>query len=248
MPTGEYLSFHVNPGRSSSKGAFEVHQLTDEFLATCQPFVDHYPAIKQFLGNARLIGHNLPFDQRFVCADSGDTRFAAPGTCTLVLAKDAKSRVPASPQWTGNKLDDLVRQFGIIDLRAATGEHGAFIDCLLTAQVHYALRTGGLDHRILMAIANILKFEDLDVDLSKQSPRRTGLPPATEARPAAVPPVVRSVSGRDGQDIQRPVERPHRPPRRHRPGIHRLRQEHLPRPPDPRPPRLLRLLHGCPNP
>ena len=28
------------------------------------------------------------------------------------------------------------------------------------------------------------------------------------------------------------------------PAVHRLRQEHLPRPPDPRPPRLLRLLHG----
>ena len=39
-------------------------------------------------------------------------------------------------------------------------------------------------------------------------------------------------------------QRPRRPPRRHRPGVHRLRQEHLPRPADPRPPRLLRLLHG----
>ena len=42
----------------------------------------------------------------------------------------------------------------------------------------------------------------------------------------------------------RPVARPHRPQRRHRAAVHRLRQEHLPRPPDPRPPRLLRLLHG----
>ena len=45
----------------------------------------------------------------------------------------------------------------------------------------------------------------------------------------------------------RPVARPRRPQRRHRAAVHRLRQEHLPRPPDPRPPRLLRLLHGRPD-
>lgn len=207
VPTGEYVSFHVNPGRPSSEGALKVHGLTDAFLAKCPPFAEIYPGVKTFLGDARLVGHNLPFDQRFVCADSGDTRFGAPGACTLEIAKRVKSQVVAGDmsKFVGNKLDDLVRQFEIIDLRAATGEHGSFIDCLLTAQVYYALRTGGLDRRILAAIANILKFEDIDVDLSKQSTGRTGLPPATENGTAHIPENVRYVGGRDRQDVQRPA-------------------------------------------
>ena len=51
----------------------------------------------------------------------------------------------------------------------------------------------------------------------------------------------------DGWGMGRParaVLRPRRPPRRHRSGVHPLRQEHLPRPADTRSPRLLRLLHG----
>jgi DNA polymerase III subunit epsilon len=213
VPTGEYVTLFVNPGRPSSEGALKVHQLTDEFLSKMPPFQKVYPAIKKFVGDARLVGHNLPFDQRFVCADSGDTRFATPGACTLALAKDAKAKVIAGApaDWAGNKLDDLVRQFGIMDLRAATSEHGSFIDCLLTAQVYYALRTGGLDHRILQAVANILKFEDIDVDLSKQSPSRTGLPPATENGPAPVAANIRDVGGRDRENIQRPAGVHHAP-------------------------------------
>jgi DNA polymerase-3 subunit epsilon len=202
VPTGDYLSYHINPGRPSSEGALKVHGLTDDYLKTQPPFPVIYDSAKLFLGDSTLVGHNLSFDQKFVCADSGDKRFGAPGICTLALARQAKGQGGFG---AGNKLDDLVKQFGIMDLRAATGEHGAFIDCLLTAQVYYALRTGGLDRRILDAIANILKFEELDVDLSQQSPSRTGLPSATENGPADLTPNVRNLSGRDRENIQRPA-------------------------------------------
>jgi DNA polymerase-3 subunit epsilon len=214
VPTGQYQSYYVNPqGVKSSEGAFNAHKLTDDFLATQPTFEVIADGLVSFLGDSPLVGHNLNFDQRFMIAElqevglSFDT-FAKPGTCTLEMARAAKGQGQFGK---GNKLDDLVSQFGIKDLRVATGQHGSFVDTLLTAQVYYALRHGTLTRNILDAIARIVK-EEFDVDLGKQSESSTGLPATAKADAPGLPAYVRGVSGRDAEVVQRPAAVHHAAP------------------------------------
>ena len=202
VPTGRHLSYYVNPGRPSSEGALKVHQLTEDFLNTQPKFSVVAHGLYDFLAKSTAVGHNVSFDLGFLAAEFDAAIGVCPcitSTCTLALAREAKGQ---GNRGAGNKLDDLVKQFGITDLRAATGQHGSFVDVLLTAQVYYALRTGGLDRRILDAIAKFVK-EELDVDLGHQSPRRTGLPTPAQADAAPVPSDIRDLSGRDRQNLQR---------------------------------------------
>lgn len=216
IPTGAYVSHYVNPGRPSSPGALAVHGLTDDFLATQPSLKAVAESLISFLGeDSWLVGHNLQFDQRFICAELKDAgfhyeAFGKDGVCTLAMARLAKGQGAFGK---GNKLDDLVAQFGIADLRKATGQHGSFVDALLTAQVYYALRSGGLNRRILDAIAAIVKSE-FDVDLGQQSEISTGLPAAAQADAAAIPADVRSVGGRNAEVIQRPAPVHHAAPSR----------------------------------
>lgn len=63
MPTGRTFHRYCNPApRRVHPGAYAVHGLSDDFLADKPAFEDVADELFAFLGDARLIIHNAPFD------------------------------------------------------------------------------------------------------------------------------------------------------------------------------------------
>mgnify|MGYP003433544870 FL=1 len=64
--TGRHFHRYINPGRPVDEGAFEVHGISDEFLADKPPFAQIVDEFLAFIGGAELVIHNAPFDLGFL--------------------------------------------------------------------------------------------------------------------------------------------------------------------------------------
>jgi DNA polymerase III subunit epsilon len=136
--TGGFAHWHLNPGRPSDPGALAIHGLSDEYLATQPRFADIGLALLDFICGSPLIIHNAPFDIGFLESEMTRAFSSAAGItshtrCTLEQSRRTRG-------WRGrNKLDHLVEEYRIPNLRAETGKHGALVDTLLLFNVYRAL-------------------------------------------------------------------------------------------------------------
>src|SRR5918995_4282836 len=147
IPTGRTYHVYVNPQRPMSQGAFEVHGLSDDFLADKPVFAAVAPDFMEFVREARLVIHNAAFDVGFLNAELGRCGHpvfeAARAACTLSLAR--RKHPGAS-----NSLDALCSRYGIDNSRRT--KHGALLDAEILAEVYIELIGGkqadlGLSHR-----------------------------------------------------------------------------------------------------
>ena len=132
-------SFHryVNPERAMPSDAFEVHGLSEEFLAGHKPFADVAGEFLQFIGTAPLVIHNARFDLGFLNAELERLeRPLLPPERAIDTVELARRKFPGAPA----SLDALCRRFGI-DLSART-QHGALLDAGLLAAVYLELIGG----------------------------------------------------------------------------------------------------------
>ena len=137
IPTGQSYHVYINPERTMPREAFDVHGLSDEFLADKPKFAEVGPGFAEFITGARLVIHNAAFDIGFINAE-----FARIGVDpvhwdnvldTLALAK---RKHPAGP----NSLDALCSRYGIDNSRRT--RHGALLDAELLAEVYIELIGG----------------------------------------------------------------------------------------------------------
>jgi DNA polymerase-3 subunit epsilon len=136
VPTGRTFHKYVNPERANSEEAYQVHGLSDEFLAKHPTFGEIVDELVQFLGADRLVIHTAEFDLRFLGAELkrlGRPPLGCSHEDTLTLARRKFPGAQAS-------LDALCRRFEI-DLSART-KHGALLDCELLAAVYLELIGG----------------------------------------------------------------------------------------------------------
>jgi DNA polymerase-3 subunit epsilon len=136
QPTGRFVHYLLNPERESDPQALAIHGLTTELLSTQPKFSAIVPAFLEFWGLSPLVIHNAPFDLSFLRAELVRAGCGLPviaHSCTLSRARGVFGS-------GSNKLDSLVARFGVRNLRAATGKHGALIDCLLLLPVYQHLR------------------------------------------------------------------------------------------------------------
>jgi DNA polymerase III epsilon subunit-like protein len=59
----------INPGKPVSEGAFEVHGLSDEYLAAFEPFVAVWPELRRALEGRRVVIYNKAFDTEILVND-----------------------------------------------------------------------------------------------------------------------------------------------------------------------------------
>ena len=136
IPSGRHYHVYINPQRSMPEEAFRVHGLSDEFLADKPLFAAVAQEFRDFLGDARLIIHNAPFDMGFLNAElerAGQRPLANAVTDTVMLARDKHPGARVS-------LDALCKHYGIDNSRRTL--HGALLDSEILAEVYLELIGG----------------------------------------------------------------------------------------------------------
>jgi DNA polymerase-3 subunit epsilon len=137
IPTGRTWHAYVNPQRSIPEKVTEITGLTAEFLADKPLFKEVADGFLDFVGDARVVAHNAPFDRGFINMELerigkpiiGNDRWVD----TVVIARKKFPGAHAS-------LDALCKRFGIsLETR---DKHGAIIDALLLADVYLELNGG----------------------------------------------------------------------------------------------------------
>ena len=129
---------YLNPERDSDPRAFEVHQLSREFLSDKPLFAQVAEAFLEFVSGAELLIHNAAFDVCFLDAELkriGLGPLANHCTITDTLAM-ARKLYPGQR----NGLDALCRRLDVDN--SSRIAHGALLDAGLLAEVYLAMTRG----------------------------------------------------------------------------------------------------------
>lgn len=137
VPTGETYWVYINPERDMPTAAFEVHGLSEAFLADKPAFRDIVDDFLRFVADAPLVIHNAAFDMKFLNAElQACGRAPLPMSQSIDTVAIARSRFPGAPA----SLDALCKRFGIDNARRT--KHGALLDSELLAEVYLELMGG----------------------------------------------------------------------------------------------------------
>ncbi|MCR9219468.1 MAG: DNA polymerase III subunit epsilon [Alphaproteobacteria bacterium] len=137
VPTGETYWVYINPERDMPTAAFEVHGLSEAFLADKPTFHDIVDDFLRFVADAPLVIHNAAFDMKFLNAElEASGRAPLPMSQSVDTVAIARSRFPGAPA----SLDALCKRFGIDNARRT--KHGALLDSELLAEVYLELMGG----------------------------------------------------------------------------------------------------------
>ncbi len=139
--TGRHLHFYFKPDIEIESGAFQVHGLSNEFLADKPLFSDKIDEIMAYLQGAELIIHNAAFDVPFL---NWELKLLSPNKwgmleqhCNIIDSLlMAREKHPGQK----NSLDALCSRYGVNNKHRKL--HGALLDSEILADV-YLLMTGG---------------------------------------------------------------------------------------------------------
>lgn len=179
LPTGRIYHQYVNPERSMPLGAFEVHGLSDEFLAQHPCFRAVGQALLDFLGDARLVIHRAEFDLKFLNHEFGRCAFPGfvpfPSSRAIDTMALVRRRFPGAPA----SLDAMCRRFGIDN--SSRSFHGALLDSQILAEVYLELIGGRQPDFGLQVVLGAAG----DGGSWRPRPRPVALPPRFTAAEAA---------------------------------------------------------------
>ena len=179
MPTGRHYHQYINPQRDMPTEAFEVHGISEEFLADKPLFAAIAQDFLDFIGDAKLVIHNAAFDMKFLNAELGWVKKPLiPDDRAIDTVAMARKKFPGSPA----SLDALCRRFGITTEREL---HGALLDSQILADVYLEL-IGGRQPGLVLSEASSRSSADYTDTNWRPSPRPQALPPRlTENETAA---------------------------------------------------------------
>lgn len=138
--TGRHYHQYIQPNREVDQGAFEVHGISNEFLADKPVFGQIIHEFLAFIGDAELVIHNAPFDVGFL---NHELKILDPALGTIEdRCKILDTLVLARNKHPGqkNNLDALCRRYGVDNTQRDL--HGALLDSEILADVYLAM-TGG---------------------------------------------------------------------------------------------------------
>jgi DNA polymerase-3 subunit epsilon len=136
LPTGKTFHKYVNPLHPVHRDAFAVHGLSNEFLKTKPTFRRVVNQFLTFIGDARLVAHNAPFDLGMI-NDELDRLDMQPLQNEIVDTLEmAKTKRPGKRA----TLDALCSAFNVDTSKRDL--HGALLDAQLLSEVYVELRGG----------------------------------------------------------------------------------------------------------
>ena len=137
IPSGKSFRRYLDPERDMPEDAERVHGLTRAFLAGHRRFAEEADALLAFIGDAKLVMHNAPFDLGFLNAELERIgKPPIPPARTLDTLALARRKYPGAPA----SLDALCKRFGID--RSTREKHGALLDAELLTEVYLELIGG----------------------------------------------------------------------------------------------------------
>jgi DNA polymerase-3 subunit epsilon len=160
LATGRSYHTYINPERDMPAEAFNVHGLSEDFLAGHPVFAEVADGFLEFVADAPLVIHNASFDLGFLNAELA--RLERPPLSadnvvdTLSLARSKFPGAQAS-------LDALCRRFEIDN--SGRVKHGALLDAELLAEVYLEL-VGGREPGFALAAG-----AEADDDAAQSAPR-----------------------------------------------------------------------------
>jgi DNA polymerase-3 subunit epsilon len=175
VPTGRTYHVYLNPERDMPIEAFNVHGLSEEFLADKPKFAEIAQEFLEFVGDATLVIHNAAFDMGFINMELGRLELGPfPADQVLDTLAIARRKHPGSPA----SLDALCSRYGIDNSRRT--KHGALLDSEILAEVYIEL-IGGKQAGLALSV------ED-EADYSGSESRRARAP--ARPRPRPLPPLL----------------------------------------------------------
>ena len=123
-----YMSL-INPGRKIPIFISHLTNIYDEHVADAPRFEQVAADVRQFIGDSVFVGHNAPFDFRFMnmeFARAGQPLLPGPAVCTIKLARRLM------PELTSRSLGAVCRH---LDIELKEERHRAHGDAWATALV-----------------------------------------------------------------------------------------------------------------
>ncbi len=162
--TNNHYHQYLNPEREIEDGAYDVHGISNEFLADKPVFADAAQEFIDFIRDSELIIHNAPFDVGFINAELkrlGRQWGKVEDHCTVVdTLFIAREMHPGQK----NSLDALCKRYEIDNSQRDL--HGALLDAQILLDVYLAM-TGGQTDLLLHDdqpgnSTNLAEFRNLD--------------------------------------------------------------------------------------
>ena len=138
--THNHWHHYIQPDREIDQGAFEVHGISNEFLADKPRFQDLADSFLEYIRGSELIIHNAPFDVGFLDHELGLLDGQYPRIEEICTVLDTLVLARQKHPGQKNNLDALCKRYEIDN--SARTLHGALLDSEILADV-YLIMTGG---------------------------------------------------------------------------------------------------------
>lgn len=168
VETGRVYHAYFNPEMAMPDIAYQIHGLSDAFLADKPLFEDCVEDLLDFLEDSPLIAHNAMFDYGFLNAElSGCGRLHVTRGRIIDTQQMARAKHPGAK----HSLDALCSRYGID--RSHRVLHGALLDAQLLSQLYVELTGGrqiGLDMAAPVPVAAVVAAVEVAVPLTRSVP------------------------------------------------------------------------------
>ena len=134
IPTDKIFHTYINPQRSVSEEAYEIHGYSDEFLSNKKTFSEISEAFLNFIKGKKIVIHNASFDLSFINYELKLINQKPIDKKNVIDTLEiARLKYPGSQ----NSLDALCKRFNIDNSKRE--KHNALIDCHLLKEIYVHL-------------------------------------------------------------------------------------------------------------
>jgi DNA polymerase-3 subunit epsilon len=138
--TNNHWHHYINPDREVDPGAYEVHGISNDFLADKPRFHELVDSFLEYVKGAELVIHNAPFDVGFLNHELSLLQPPGPHIEDICGVLDTLTMARQKHPGQKNNLDALCKRYEIDN--SSRTLHGALLDSEILAEVYLAM-TGG---------------------------------------------------------------------------------------------------------
>ena len=134
IPTDKIFHTYLNPQRSVSEEAYNIHGYSDEFLSNKKTFSEISETFLNFIKDKKIVIHNASFDLSFINYELKLINQKPVDKKNVIDTLEiARIKYPGSQ----NSLDSLCKRFNIDNSKRE--KHNALIDCHLLKEIYVHL-------------------------------------------------------------------------------------------------------------